>query len=44
MGFLPEDSVVAVDVAPGWTRVAAQLGSAYASAGDPLNLLGGPLS
>lgn len=39
LDFMLEGSDVAVDVAPGWTRVATQLGSAYATANDPLNLL-----
>jgi hypothetical protein len=44
MGFLPRGSTVAVDVAPGWTRVAAAFGSAYSASASPLSLLGGMLS
>jgi hypothetical protein len=39
MGFLPRDSQVAVDVSPGWVRVAAAYGSTYVTDGNPLGLL-----
>ncbi|HEV2888125.1 MAG TPA: hypothetical protein VGX49_14530 [Jatrophihabitans sp.] len=39
MGFLPRDSEVAIDVAPGWVRVAAAYGSTYVSDGNPLGLM-----
>jgi hypothetical protein len=39
MGFLPRDSEAAVDVSPGWTRVAAAYGSTYVSDSNPLGLL-----
>ncbi|MGX7679140.1 hypothetical protein ACSMXN_09595 [Jatrophihabitans sp. DSM 45814] len=42
MGFLPRGTSAAIDVAPGWVRVAAQFGSTFvASAGNALGLLGG---
>jgi len=34
MGFLPRDSQVAVDVSPGWIRVAAALGSTFVGSGS----------
>lgn len=40
MGFLPRGSQAAVDTAPGWIRVAAQLGSTFVTTGNPLGLLG----
>jgi hypothetical protein len=39
MGFLPQNSEVAIDVSPGWVRVAAAYGSTYVSDGRPLGLL-----
>ena len=39
MGFLPRGSEAAVDVSPGWVRVAAALGSTYVSTGNALGLL-----
>jgi hypothetical protein len=39
MGFLPRDSQAAVDVGPGWIRVAALYGSTYVGRGNPLGLL-----
>lgn len=39
MGFLPRDSEVAIDVGPGWIRIAAGYGSTYVSDGKPLGLL-----
>lgn len=39
MGFLPRGGQAAVDVAPGWIRVAAGYGSTYVSDGNALNLL-----
>lgn len=39
MGFLPRGGEAAVDVAPGWIRVAAAYGSTYISDGKPLGLL-----
>ena len=39
MGFLPRGSEAAVDVAPGWIRVAAAYGSTYVNDGNPLGLL-----
>jgi hypothetical protein len=33
MGFLPRGSEVAVDVSPGWVRVAAALGSTFMATG-----------
>ena len=39
MGFLPRDSEAAVDVSPGWVRVAAAYGSTYVADGNPLGLL-----
>ncbi len=39
MGFLPRGSEAAVDVAPGWIRIAASYGSTYVSDGNPLGLL-----
>jgi hypothetical protein len=39
MGFLPQGSEAAVDVSPGWIRVAAAYGSTYVSRGNPLGLL-----
>ena len=39
MGFLPRNSEAAVDVSPGWVRVAAAYGSTYVSDGNPLGLL-----
>lgn len=39
MGFLVRDSGAAIDVCPGWVRVAAALGSTYVSDGKPLGLL-----
>jgi len=39
MGFLPRGGEAAVDVAPGWIRVAAAYGSTYVSDGNPLGLL-----
>jgi hypothetical protein len=41
MGFLPRESEVAIDVHPGWIRVAAAYGSTYVSDGHPLSLLSG---
>jgi hypothetical protein len=41
MGFLPRGSEAAIDIAPGWLRVAAPRGSTFISSGkDQLNLLG----
>lgn len=41
MGFLPRGSEAAIDIAPGWLRVAAPRGSTFLSTGkDQLNLLG----
>ncbi|HEX2903824.1 MAG TPA: hypothetical protein VHO01_10260 [Jatrophihabitans sp.] len=40
MGFLPRGGQAAVDIVPGWIRVAAGYGSTYVSTGSPLNLLG----
>jgi hypothetical protein len=39
MGFLGRDSEAAIDVSPGWVRVAAALGSTYVNDGKPLGLL-----
>ncbi|HEU5271534.1 MAG TPA: hypothetical protein VFU36_16520 [Jatrophihabitans sp.] len=39
MGFLPRGGEAAVDVAPGWIRVAAAYGSTYVNDGNPLGLL-----
>lgn len=40
MGFLPRDSQAAIDVAPGWIRVAAAFGSTFVASGsNPLGLL-----
>lgn len=39
MGFLPRGGQAAVDVAPGWLRVAAAYGSTYVSVGHPLQLV-----
>lgn len=40
MGFLPRDSQAAIDVAPGWIRVAAAFGSTFVSSGsNPLGML-----
>lgn len=39
MGFLPRGGQAAVDIAPGWIRIAAEYGSTYAATGSPLNLL-----
>lgn len=45
MGFLPRNSTAAVDVAPGWIRVAAPYGSTYvATAAGPLGMLGSLLA
>ncbi|MCW2521833.1 MAG: hypothetical protein JWO63_168 [Frankiales bacterium] len=44
LGFMPRGSVIAIDVCPGWTRVTAELGSAYAPTANPLALLGGRLN
>jgi len=38
MGFLPRGGQAAVDVAPGWIRVAAGYGSTYVTDGNALNL------
>ncbi len=38
MGFLPRGGHAAVEVAPGWIRVAAGYGSTYIAQGNPLNL------
>lgn len=40
MGFLPRGGQAAIDVAPGWIRVAAGYGSTYVSDGNPLRMLG----
>ena len=41
MGFLPRGGEAAIDIAPGWIRVAAPRGSTFLSTGkDQLNLLG----
>jgi hypothetical protein len=39
MGFLPRGGEAAVDVVPGWIRVAAAYGSTYVNDGNPLGLL-----
>ncbi|MEO7260089.1 MAG: hypothetical protein ABI047_02315 [Jatrophihabitantaceae bacterium] len=39
MGFLPRNSEVAIDVSPGWTRLAAEYGSTYVNGGNALGLL-----
>jgi hypothetical protein len=39
MGFLPRGGQAAVDVAPGWIRVAAAFGSTYVTDGNALGLL-----
>lgn len=39
MGFLPRDAQAAVDVAPGWIRVATTLGSTFVSTGNALGML-----
>lgn len=39
MGFLPRGGEAAVDVAPGWIRIAAAYGSTYVSTGNALGLL-----
>lgn len=39
MGFLPRGGEAAIDIAPGWVRVAAGYGSTYTSDGNPLGLL-----
>lgn len=39
MGYLPRGGEAAVDVVPGWIRVAAAYGSTYSSAASPLGLL-----
>lgn len=39
MGFLPRSGQAAVDVAPGWIRIAAGYGSTYVSDGNSLGLL-----
>jgi hypothetical protein len=42
MGFLPPGSSAAVDIAPGWIRLAAPFGSTFVSSGgNLLGLLGG---
>lgn len=42
MGFLPSGSSAAVDIAPGWIRLAAPFGSTFVSSGgNLLGLLGG---
>ena len=38
MGFLPRDSHAAIDVAPGWLRVAATYGSSYLATANALGL------
>jgi hypothetical protein len=43
LDFMPPGSVIAIDVCAGWTRVTAELGSAYAASANPLSLLGGRL-
>lgn len=39
MGFLPRDASAAVDVAPGWIRVATSLGSTFVGTGNALGML-----
>ena len=39
MGFLPRGGEAAVDVVPGWIRVAAAYGSTYVNDANPLGLL-----
>jgi hypothetical protein len=40
LGFLPHDSSAAIDVAPGWIRIAAPYGSTFVSGHlDPLGML-----
>jgi hypothetical protein len=39
MGFVPRNSEVAIDVSPGWVRVAAAYGSTYLGDRNPLGLL-----
>jgi hypothetical protein len=39
MGFLPRGGEAAVDVAPGWIRIAAGYGSTFVADGNPLGLL-----
>jgi len=38
MGFLPRDSYAAIDVAPGWLRVAATYGSSYLATASALGI------
>jgi hypothetical protein len=40
MGFLPRGAQAAVDVAPGWIRIAAPYGSTFVTTGvSPLGML-----